>query len=194
MHRQWGTGASSGSLVRLTTEADLRRVGNCWLQGRLRVGDVLMCVEHTGDHFYDYIPVQIGGNFVNGLPEHRLGAYVLGEPLKWQPSSKEFHLLCAGENVFTDAPWEELSALNQEIREKANAERLREVLAAGKGDILGISQGLSDSVLGVVMSNTLRNAKAIKAGTAALTLQVAGKVVQLSSEQAEGAWMVQACA
>lgn len=98
--REWGTGASIGGLVVFDSEQSLQRVGSCWMAGRVKVGDVALCISHSGDCFYNYILVEIGGNFIRGLPGSEFGAYVFGRPIKsWTPTDREHHLLCAGESI-----------------------------------------------------------------------------------------------
>ncbi|MBA7710292.1 hypothetical protein ES703_119232 [subsurface metagenome] len=97
----WGEGNDVGC-VYIFDKEDLNRVGNCWMDGRLRVGDIVLCVGHSGDCFYDYILIGAGNNFVEGIPDSEFGSYTLSNQLKWKPTNKEFHLLCAGESLVVD--------------------------------------------------------------------------------------------
>lgn len=132
-NRSWGHSAEVGKLYRVTTKSDLARVGSCWMNGRLHIGDVLLCTAHSGDHFYDYLLVEPGGNFVRVLTE--LSAYSLGTPMQWQPSKREFHLLMAGETIITTSLWEELRQLEQ-TEMAARAEVIRNL---EPGDIVKVS-------------------------------------------------------
>ena len=98
-NRPWGTGNDIGRIYKLS-DADTGRVGNCSMKGRLHAGDIVMCIAHSGDCFFDYILLEVGENFVKGLPGLEFGSYCFGaEPLAWYPSKRDFHLLCAGESL-----------------------------------------------------------------------------------------------
>lgn len=99
MFRPWGKGATIGKFYRLTKSEDLNRVGSCWMKGRLNINDLILCIKHTGDCFYDYILIKEFGNGLQGLPESEFGAYTCGEPININLNDKEFHLLCAGEFI-----------------------------------------------------------------------------------------------
>lgn len=105
LHRvgNWRGGNSIGSAY-LIKRQDVDRVGNCWMKGRLRVGDVVLCKQHSGDCFYDYILLEIFGNGVRGLGQVNFGSYTFSTELKWKPTEREFHLLCAGESLTVPAP------------------------------------------------------------------------------------------
>jgi hypothetical protein len=98
--RQWGGGAEIGVLYRVMTEADCERVGNCFMKGRLRVGDYALCLKHAGDCFYDYMLVERIANGWRGYPQATFGAYVFGDTFPdCHLSSREYHLLAAGEFI-----------------------------------------------------------------------------------------------
>lgn len=97
MDRPWGSGASIGTMYKLSKK-DLDRVGSCWMSGRLMVGDLVLCIRHSGDCFYDYILVEEGANFYEGIPGSEFGSYTLGTKVK-EFSNKEYHLLAAGETI-----------------------------------------------------------------------------------------------
>jgi hypothetical protein len=102
--RDWGGSAVPGVLYRVRHEADTQRVGHCWMRGRLKAGDLVLCMAHAGDHFYDYILVEEYANGLKGLPNSRFGAYQLGERDKIELTAREFHLLAAGEFINRGLP------------------------------------------------------------------------------------------
>lgn len=53
----------------------LIRIGSCFFSGRLLEKDLVLCVEHTGDCFQDYIFIQEFSNGLKGLPDYRFGSY-----------------------------------------------------------------------------------------------------------------------
>ena len=97
-YRPWGQGNQIGQCYRIT-EPDLSRVGHSWMEGRLRAGDLVLCCEHSGDYFYDYILVYEYDNALKGLPQSKFGSYTLSTPVVWELLAREFHLLMAGESI-----------------------------------------------------------------------------------------------
>ncbi len=91
----WGGGNSIGSIYRIN-EFDLNRIGG-WMHGRILVGDIALCYRHSGDCFYDYYLLEYGENFAKLNMAGKFGAYAIGEELDWKPTTREFHLLMAGE-------------------------------------------------------------------------------------------------
>lgn len=94
----WKGGALVGALYRVATKGDLMRVGNSWMKGRVRIGDLLLCVEHTGDGFFDYMLVNEYEYGLKAIPESRFGAYALGDRGP-EISGREYHLLLDGRMV-----------------------------------------------------------------------------------------------
>ena len=67
-----------GKLWRVT-DPDKVSVGNCFFDGRLKEGDLLLCAAASGDCFHTFIFVREYENGVNavleGQPEYNFGAY-----------------------------------------------------------------------------------------------------------------------
>jgi hypothetical protein len=101
MTRSWGQGASIGSIYKVSPD-DFSRVGNCWMKGRLKDGDLILCIEHSGDHFFDYVLIIPYANGMRAALGSQFGAYTLGEEIKNLPS-RDFHLLMAGEFLQNDS-------------------------------------------------------------------------------------------
>lgn len=104
MSATWRTGNHHPGLLLTISEKDFDRVGICWMAGRLKDGDLIMCIEHAGDCFWHYALVRhdftlarTGRQGYELIIGSKFGAYVLGEPYEFQPSAREFHLLMAGE-------------------------------------------------------------------------------------------------
>jgi hypothetical protein len=106
---RWRTGGVQVNAVYRVSKKDLGRVGNCWMKGRLLVGDLVMPLEHAGDCFYTYQLLE-GGNTrgettVNVKGEHSyricegvtFGAYAMGTLIAEQPNIREYHLLMVGQ-------------------------------------------------------------------------------------------------
>lgn len=95
--REWGGGQEVGTVYLLSVE-DNKRFGSHWFAGRIKDGDVALCVEHTGDCFYDYKLLLV---FANGLEIAKdspgLCGYGLGRRVAGELSAREYHLLMAGE-------------------------------------------------------------------------------------------------
>jgi len=49
------------------------RVGHCFLQGRLKSGDLFLCINHSGDNFQDYIFIEKYSNGYRGRPQWEFG-------------------------------------------------------------------------------------------------------------------------
>lgn len=108
MNREWGGNAQIGKAY-IVRPVDLGRVGYCWMRGRLKVGDIVLPLRHSGDCFYDYVLAE-GGDWLTlgknpNVPAFRrivqdtFGAYQIGDLLSVQPTDREWHLLMAGETV-----------------------------------------------------------------------------------------------
>lgn len=94
----WRGGAIEGALYRIGAD-DLDRVGSCWMKGRLKIGDLVLCIKHSGGCFYDYILVTEYANpSIQGIPGSMFGAYTLGKK-EAELNYKDFHLVAAGESV-----------------------------------------------------------------------------------------------
>lgn len=119
---EWRSGGHRPGLILVIGEQDLSRLGHVWMQGRLLVGDLIMCLRRSGDCFWQYCLVghrhpldpfcspECYGRGYRLMPFTEFGAYVLGTPYVYQPSEREFHLLMAGERI-------ELSAEQSECRD-----------------------------------------------------------------------------
>ncbi|MEE8577293.1 MAG: hypothetical protein V3T31_08550 [candidate division Zixibacteria bacterium] len=102
MDRKWGGGQSIG-VIYILSEADNDRFGSHWFKGRIKDGDVVLCVAHTGDCFYDYKLIKVYGNGLEVLDDSpRMCGYGLGIESEGELTSREFHLLMAGEFVKMD--------------------------------------------------------------------------------------------
>lgn len=99
MNRDWREGAELGALYRITDSTDRGRVGCCWMAGRLRVGDTMLCVRHSGDCFYQYILVEVLGNGIRGIPQSEFGAYVFGDRVDLALTPEEIAALKNGQFV-----------------------------------------------------------------------------------------------
>jgi hypothetical protein len=95
----WRTGDHYQGLVIRITNDDLDRVGQCWMRGRLREGDLAMAIRHCGDCFWEYQLIECASNGCKLIPQSEFGAYVLGMKYPIQPTKREAHLLLAGERV-----------------------------------------------------------------------------------------------
>ena len=60
-------------------DPDSVRIGNCFMKGRLKEGDLWLCISHSGDCFQDYMFVEEYGNGYKGRPEWTFGSYGIGD-------------------------------------------------------------------------------------------------------------------
>lgn len=74
-------------------------VGNCFLAGRLKEGDLFLCVAHSGDCFQDYIYVEEYDNCLVGKPKWSFGSYGIGDAQKVEITTREFNILKGGGSI-----------------------------------------------------------------------------------------------
>lgn len=118
---RWRKSGVQDKTIYVLTEEDLGRVGNCWMQDRLFVGDLVTPIQLSGDCFYYYQLIEGGDAGSRGTTKGHLrhtsvnngkglhcynickgavfGAYAMGTPFEFQPTEREWHLLMAGEHV-----------------------------------------------------------------------------------------------
>lgn len=85
----WRTGGIEiGDLIRIDTGEFEGRLGYGWARGRLKHGDILLAIEHSGDCFFNYILIDHNEMTLEGKSMLRLtpvpvpfGAYTLGRVL-----------------------------------------------------------------------------------------------------------------
>lgn len=95
----WSGGNSIGALYRLK-KGDLTRVGHNWMAGRLKVGDVVMCLQQSGDCFYEYILIEMSATRVKGITKSKFGSYTFGTQIGVKVlEGRDFHLVAAGEQI-----------------------------------------------------------------------------------------------
>ena len=95
-----------GKVWRIKTPQSVR-VGDCFLSGRLKEGDLFLCINHSGDCFQDYIFLDTynyldGNKYLKGFPQWRFGSYGIGDaeecPLELSESEIE-ELKTGGDGV-----------------------------------------------------------------------------------------------
>lgn len=141
----WGGNLAQGNLILVTSEEDCQRVGNCWMKGRLRVGDVIMVIEHSGDCFYDFCLVEVYSNSIKALTGTQFGAYSLGKPLKWQPSDAERRVLFRDDIVRTEAVAQEIA----DHKETEARQRFDAICNAEAGSLIRLGRNMDAVKLGI---------------------------------------------
>ncbi len=100
--RGWNGSAKIGTIYKLKA-GDGVRVGYCWAKGRLREDDYLLCIDKSGDCFYDYLLLEVA-NYANSESSkiaavtRKLGAYQIGVEMA-HLSEDEFQQLVNGKNI-----------------------------------------------------------------------------------------------
>lgn len=84
-----------GSIWRIKTPKSVR-VGNCFLDGRLKKGDLFLCIRHSGDCFQNYIYVEEYDNCLISKPEWSFGSYGIGDAEKINITPEEFEKIKNG--------------------------------------------------------------------------------------------------
>ena len=85
--RAWTSGANIGTIYHYDHAQDADRIGHCaWLPND---GDLCLCVEHSGDSFYDYFALRLNDNGkLTKVGE--FGAYVFGRKVG-KLEKRQFH-------------------------------------------------------------------------------------------------------
>lgn len=84
-----------GKLWRIVEPSSVS-MGDCFLNGRLKAGDLFLCVNHSGDCFQDYIYVKEYSNWLIGNPTYRFGSYGIGNSEQVELFDGEFAKLASG--------------------------------------------------------------------------------------------------
>ena len=91
-------GGLVGNLWRINNP-DSVQVGCCFLAGRLKKGDLFLCIQHSGDCFQTYMYVEEYDNCLIGNPKVTFGSYGIGDSQMTQISGGEFETLKRGGRV-----------------------------------------------------------------------------------------------
>jgi len=78
----WRSTANIGGIYAISQD-DFSRVGSDWIKGRLKQGDLVLAIQHSGDCFYNYFLINLrdyGDHFtISKLINQSFGSYHLGE-------------------------------------------------------------------------------------------------------------------
>ena len=93
----WGAGNTIGKVYL----AEPERFG---INKGVKKGTPCLCVDHTGDCFYYYVPIKTyigksGKKFISASLNKEFGSYTFGKLAKKQFTNREYHLLLAGETL-----------------------------------------------------------------------------------------------
>ena len=87
-----------GFMWRIKTPETVR-IGNCFMNGRLKTGDLWLCFKHGGDCYQDYMFVEEHDNCFISRPEIRFGSYGIGDAERIDIDPSEFEILKLGGRV-----------------------------------------------------------------------------------------------
>lgn len=87
-----------GNLYRIKNP-DSVRIGNCFLEGRLKKGDLFLCTQHSGDCFQSYIYVKEYSDCLESRPQWSFGSYGIGDSEIIELKDGEFDILKGGGRV-----------------------------------------------------------------------------------------------
>ncbi|MDH7971302.1 hypothetical protein QH494_03840 [Sphingomonas sp. AR_OL41] len=107
----WRTGAVDiGDMRILDGEFEQRLSHSCWARGRLKKGDIVVAVSHSGDCFHHYLLLQHAAGTSDGKPTLFLtpvpapfGAYTMGSHLG-SLDKAQLGTLMAGQSIQIDLP------------------------------------------------------------------------------------------
>lgn len=87
-----------GSLWRINNPASVH-IGNCFLGGRLKKGDLFLCIEHSGDCFQTYIYIKEYSNCLESEPKWDFGSYGIGDATRIEITPEDFEVLKKGGHI-----------------------------------------------------------------------------------------------
>lgn len=96
----WGVGYKHGGVYEVTSpKAANGAMGGCWMKGRLKKGDLLLCTGHSGDYFHNFILLKTYSNGWEGITGSEFGAYGSIGKLVHTVGDRDFDTLVKGEFV-----------------------------------------------------------------------------------------------
>ena len=101
---QWHPDGYVGYIFKIV-DPDTVRMGSGFMNGRLKKGDFVLCVAHSGDNFQDYIPLEehsIGLKRIlafRGLIQYRFGSYGIGNSIRYRIPVYDAVKIASGEMV-----------------------------------------------------------------------------------------------
>lgn len=155
--RNWGNGAEVGAIYHVREARDLERVGNGYMNGRLQLGDWLICLQQSGDCFYDYGLLHIYQNGLQREPGVVLGAYTLGAQVPLKLSLNNTKALMAGEFVSTN----EAGLIQQMQFNAGHVLRMGRLLGCVPGVLVLYHPSASVTLPARVVANSLRANEAL---------------------------------
>lgn len=90
-----------GALWRIVNPKSVR-IGDCFMDGRLKQGDLWLGIAHSGDCFQTYMFIKEYSNCLVGEPEHHFGAYGIGDSMFVPLNEGEFQTLKSGGRVIRE--------------------------------------------------------------------------------------------
>lgn len=81
------------------------RVGNSFFEGRIRKGDMILCVGHSGDCFQTYMFIEDRGNGIKAHRHYKFGSYGAGDSTRIEIEPETFQALIIGEFVDESKAW-----------------------------------------------------------------------------------------
>ena len=87
-----------GNMFRINDPESVR-VGDCFLAGRLKKGDLFLCTNHSGDCFQNYIYIREYANCLVSEPKWSFGSYGIGDSEIVKLNPGEFDILKDGGRV-----------------------------------------------------------------------------------------------
>jgi|SRR6267142_56543 len=92
--RPWGHGNKIGEVY--VVEENRLGINNHQPKDK----SLALCIEHTGDYFYDYMPIVVDKKGIRAKLNKQFGSYAFRKLSRFRKfSDREFHLLLAGENL-----------------------------------------------------------------------------------------------
>jgi len=94
-----------GKLWRITDPKTVR-IGDCFLEGRLKKGDLFLCIKHSGDCFQNYMYIKEYMNAYEPYKQWTFGSYGIGDSTTVEITKEQLALLKIGEIVYKTVGFE----------------------------------------------------------------------------------------
>ena len=99
-----------GKLWRINDPTTIR-IGDCFLNGRIRKGDLFLCTEHAGDCFQNYVYIKEYDNCLKPEFDYSFGSYGIGDATELGSIGNLVDTLMKGDTFYLSKDTESISEL-----------------------------------------------------------------------------------
>lgn len=118
-----------GQFYYILDEAQQEKIDAGWMQGRLLLGDVALCIKDFGTGLYNYMLVHVGCNSLTPINASAFSAYAFAHPSGVAFTKEDRQLIVSGASLW-DARYcklfdEDQARVSREIAVQAERERVK---------------------------------------------------------------------